>query len=178
MAKWCLFKCWGQLPICFNSLIHIRNFMKIFTEKIFANRLPMKTISVLFQLILNYNFWFAEFFLWEFLCRCVGSLFIDRRKSVELGSNALTAIIWQPCTHGWRRIMLRNSFNFHLYHRQYPNFKQLSSNELIVDYGRLPFFNLAQQPGRPPFSVPSFDSLLFISWRSVRLIKSHTKINY
>ena len=74
--------------------------------------------------------------------------------------------------------MLRNSSNFHLYHRQYPNFKQLSSNELIVDYGRLPFFNLAQQPGRPPFSVPSFDSLLFISWRSVRSIKSHTKINY
>ena len=42
--------------------------MKIFTEKIFANRLPMKTISVLFQLILNSNFWFAELFSWEFLC--------------------------------------------------------------------------------------------------------------
>ena len=58
----------------------------------FANRLSMKIISVLFQLILNYNFWFAEFFSWDFLCRCVGFSFIDRRKSVELGSNALTAI--------------------------------------------------------------------------------------
>ena len=57
--------------------------------------------------------------------------------------------------------MLRKPSNFHLYHRQYPNFKQLSSNALIVDYGRLPFFNLAQKPGRPPFSVPSFDFLFF-----------------
>ena len=73
--------------------------MKIFTEKSFANRLHMKTISVLFQLILNSNFWFAEFFSWEFLCRCVGFSFTNRRKSV--GSDALTvAIIWQPCTHG------------------------------------------------------------------------------
>ena len=72
--------------------------------------------------------------------------------------------------------MLRKPSYLYLYHQQYPNFKQLSSNELIVNYGRLPFFNLAQQPGRPPFSVPSFNSLLFISWRSVRLIKSQTKI--
>lgn len=152
--------------------------MKIVNEHNFGHCRPMNVISVLFQSTLDYNFWFAEFFSWDLICRCVGFSFIDRRKSVELGSNELTAIIWQPYTHGWRRIMLRNSSNFHLYHRQYPNFKQLSSNELIVDYGCLPFFNLAQQPGRPPFSVPSFDSLLFISWRSVRLIKSHTKINY
>ena len=57
--------------------------------------------------------------------------------------------------------MLQKPSNFYLYHRQYPNLKQLSSTKLIVDYGRLPFFNLAQQPGRPPFSVPNIDSFFF-----------------
>ena len=83
--------------------------MKIVSEHNFGHCRPMNVISVLFQSTLNYNFWFAEFFSWELICRCVGFSFIDRRKSVELGSNALTAIIWRPCTHKQRRIMLQKS---------------------------------------------------------------------
>ena len=47
---------------------------------------------------------------------------------------------------------------FDPYRKLYEDFQRAN---FYFDYGRLPFFNLAQKPGRPPFSVPSFDFLFF-----------------